>query len=160
MEDNRNSPTRELFLAAEHILDFYTGDACPCSFPRFIQVVSLDCMDMDLLFTCRETEAFLKLCRERDLYSVEDIDADFQSDTEYWTCNTCGSRFLWGWSDTSVKIDRQYLKPVIIRAEKIGAGAANPIPLFGGFFGKNPPSDKMWIQVGSEDMIKYFVQMK
>lgn len=150
---------RELFSRLEEILDFYTEKSCPCGFPRFKQIVSIDCIEQNALFTCRETEGLIKLCRERDLYETEIIDADFQSDTEYWTCKTCGTRYLWGWSDSSTKIDRQYLKPVIEQGESIGAEAASPIPLFGGFFGKKLPSNRLWIQVSSEEMARYFTEL-
>ncbi|NIP53468.1 MAG: hypothetical protein GWO41_08120, partial [candidate division Zixibacteria bacterium] len=88
------------------------------------QIVSIDCIETGMLYTCRETEAFITLCRERDLYSIEEIEADFQADTEYWTCRSCGSRFLWGWSDDEIRIDRQYLKAVQITIDDTGARAA------------------------------------
>ena len=159
-EQQKPSPTRELFAALEKVVDTYVENGCPCRFPRFIQLTSIDCMDMNAQFACRETEGLIKLCREQDLYEVETIDADFQADTEYWTCRTCGSRFLWGWSDAAQKIDRQYLKPVVVQAETIGASPAVPIPLFGGFFGKKLPSSNMWLQVSSGEMIRYLTQIR
>ncbi|MBN2510055.1 MAG: hypothetical protein JXB03_07255 [Spirochaetales bacterium] len=159
-EQNKPSPTRELFAALEGVIETYTARGCPCGFPRFLQIVSIDCMDMNALFACRETEGLIKLLREHDLYDTQIIEADFQTETEYWTCRTCGSRLLWGWSDAVKKIDRQYLKPVVIQASPLGADPAVPIPLFGGFYGEKLPSSRFWLQVSSAEMAQYLTQLR
>ena len=119
------------------IVSHYNHIACPCAFPRFRQITSIDCADTGDSFKCYETEILISLVRP--YYQQEKTEIKGESNGEIWTCKSCGSRFEYGWSDFSISVDRQYLKLIVLRIKDIGLPAVNPIPLFAGLMGHSYP---------------------
>ncbi|GAB4427086.1 MAG: hypothetical protein OHK0039_45300 [Bacteroidia bacterium] len=136
----------ELLNDMRSVLAVYRAVACPCAFPRFRQVVAIDCVDWGGAFFCYETEGLIAVAREG--YAIGD-------DTGYgsvWTCETCGSVFQQAWQDFSIHISRSTLKPVQLLVADLGAAAETPMRLSRGFAGHSHPPASLAVQVSPEEI--------
>lgn len=121
------------------IVDHYRAAACPCAFPRFLDVVAFDGIQRGGSCYCSETEASIQFAREH--FTRVKIDADGEVVREIWTCATCKSTFIYGWSDFSIHVSRSYLKPDRLIAKPLGASSGNMLCVHLGVFGHAYPPD-------------------
>ncbi len=142
MVNEFNERHAQLKEALQAVLDGYTAAACPCAFPRFRQVVGIDCTDTGDSYCCHDTELLIYL--SKPLFEVEPLGKPGEAANEKWVCKTCASVYDWGWSDFSIHVNRQTLKISNLRAPQIGREALKPIPLFLGLWGHSyPPKTEM-----------------
>ncbi|MBN1669732.1 MAG: hypothetical protein JXR37_01785 [Kiritimatiellae bacterium] len=115
------------------ILEQYQEKACQCAYPRFRQIVSMDCAATGDSYTCYDTEIFIDMARTYfDVFASELHD---EIRNEKWVCKSCGSVYEYGWSDFSIHVSRQRLTPVRINTQDIGLPPEKPVPLFVGIVG-------------------------
>ncbi|MEI9809366.1 MAG: hypothetical protein WDO16_16675 [Bacteroidota bacterium] len=69
-------------------LAFYHSKSCQCAFPRFRQIVSIDCTDTGTSFYCSETEGFISHAKK--YFTVSKTDTGTEAYNESWSCNKCG----------------------------------------------------------------------
>ncbi len=137
--DQINQSASVLWSSIQKIVDHYRSKACPCSFPRFCQVAAFDGIHDGGSCYCSETEAFIQFARP--CYVRERIAEGGEVTRERWTCSTCESVFVYGWSDFSIRVSRSYLKPENVRASLFGAAASERLQVHLGIFGHAyPPS--------------------
>jgi len=139
-------------------VDYYNSISCPCAFPRFRQVVSLDCTDYGKSFYASETEGFIS--NASIFFKRQSLESGIEASNELWTCKTCGSVYQYGWSDFSIHVNRTILKIIDLKTEEIGAPAELPLPLFVGLFGHNFPDKAHINPVDFETFKSYILQLK
>lgn len=134
-----NRTAKALWEKVHAIIDHYRGISCPCAFPRFLDAVAFDGIANGGSCYCSETEAFIQFAREH--FTREKIDDDGEVLRERWTCGTCASTFIYGWSDFSIHVSRSYLKRDKLKAKQLGAPSGEKLCVHLGVFGHAyPPS--------------------
>ncbi|WAC14508.1 hypothetical protein [Dyadobacter pollutisoli] len=150
--------TDKLWQYLDETLDFYNSLACPCAFPRFRQIVGLDCVDFRKSFYASETEGFISLAGKH--FQIQEISGGDENSNQLWTCNTCASTFHCGWSDFSIHVNRTFLKTLELKTTDIGADATLPIPLFVGLFGHTFPDQSSILPVDYGTFTTYIRALK
>jgi hypothetical protein len=100
--------TDKLWKFLEKTLAFYNEKGCQCAFPRFRQIVSIDCVDTGSSFYASETEGFIGFAR--NYFTTVKLATGPEAQNELWTCNKCGSVYSYGWADFSIHVNRSILK--------------------------------------------------
>ena len=142
--------TNTLFI---NCLKNYNSEFCQCAFPRFHQITGIDCAETSHSFKCWETELLINLSK-----AYFDIDKSNLTDecvNEIWTCKKCKSTYEYGWSDFSISMNRQNLKPIELKTKQIGKSISTPIPLYLGFMGHSFPRKKIEENVTFEEFENY-----
>lgn len=137
MEDlqYRYNNTSELL---NKVIEFYFKEnSCACQFPRFLQIVGINCVDYNESFKCWETTLLLNKVRE--YFKIENLEKGPECSNQKWTCKKCSSIFNFGWSDFSVAVEREVLKPIEIKTTMKGMESKKPIPLYVGLYGHSYP---------------------
>lgn len=137
-------------------LEKYNEKYCQCSYPRFIQIVSIDCYDYGESFRSFETEVFIE--KSRKYFETAKFESKRDSYAEKWVCRKCNSEFEYYWSDLSIALDRATLKPINIKAKAIGAPPVIPIPLYRGLSGYSYPPKSEIRDVSMEEFEKYILE--
>ncbi len=140
----------------DRAIDNYFKNACPCAYPRFIQIVSIDCFDYGESFKSRETEMLIK--KSRKYFIVSDDEVKNECHGEKWICKKCSSEFQLSWSDLSIALDRETLKPINIQTPIIGKNVRETIPLYWGLVGHSYPSKYKIINVSFDDFENYILE--
>lgn len=135
-------------------LALYKTVSCPCAFPRFRQIVGIDCTDYRASFYSTETELFIEAARP--FYETKVLGHPNNNDEE-WTCKTCGSVWLFNWQDFSISVSRNVLKIKELHAVDAGAPTRLPIPLYVGLTGHSYP-DRTKIAPVDFDEFKTYMQ--
>lgn len=138
-------------------LAFYKSVSCPCAFPRFRQIVGIDCTDYRASFYATETELFIDAASP--LYEQKIIGHPNNNEKE-WTCKTCGSAWYFNWQDFSIHVSRSVLKIVDLRTADAGAAPTIPIPLFIGLSGHSYPDRTAIAPVDFETFKAYMQERK
>ena len=150
--------TGKLWKFIEETLEFYNIQSCQCAFPRFRQVVSIDCTDTSKSFYCSETEGFIS--HAKTYFTVSKTETGAEAYNELWRCNKRGSLSDYGWSDFSIHVNRAFLKIKELKTSNIGAAPQLPIPLFIGIFGHSFPGKDQLIPVDFDTFKAYITEMK
>lgn len=129
--------TDQLWKFIEELLVDFNNQSCQCAFPRFRQIVSIDCVDYRKSFYCSETEGFISSAR--NYFTITKTETGNEAYNESWCCNKCGSLYDYGWSDFSIHVSRGFLKIKELKPTDIGAEVQVPIPLYVGIFGHTFP---------------------
>ena len=125
---------RQLFLSA---LENYHVHACQCAYPRYRQVLAIDCVDTGKSFSCYETELLIELSKPYFNWSSNNLNPN-----DEWVCLKCGSTYSYEWADFSISVSRQTIKITHLNTKEIGKPAVKPIPLYLGLSGHAFPSEK------------------
>lgn len=152
-EERIRQKTDQLWDFIEEVLISFNQQSCQCAFPRFRQIVAIDCVDYRKNFYCSETEGFID--RARKYYTAVKLESGPEAYNEEWTCNKCGSIFTYGWADFSIHVNRAFLKQKDLRIGDIGALPEVPIPLYVGIFGHALPGYDQLTPVDFETFSKY-----
>lgn len=131
----RFEQVKNLFISS---LAAYNAENCPCAYPRFQQIIGIDCRDTGNSFKCFETDLLINLSKAG--FDIEKSQLTDECTNEKWTCRKCGSTYEYGWSDFSIYVERQKLKLVHLAASPKGKPAVHPIPLYLGLMGHSYPS--------------------
>jgi RNA polymerase subunit RPABC4/transcription elongation factor Spt4 len=127
---------RDLFTK---VLEGYHEHACQCAYPRYRQLMAIDCVDWGKSFSCYETELLIELSKPYFNWSANNLNPD-----NTWICKTCGSTYSYEWQDFSISVNRQTVKIVELKTKELGKQAMKPIPLFLGLSGHSfPPATEI-----------------
>jgi hypothetical protein len=125
---------KELFTLS---LNIYNSESCQCAFPRFQQIIGIDCSRTGNSFKCYETDLLINL--SKPYFNIEKSELSDECTNEKWICKKCGSIYEYGWSDFSLYIERQKLKLQNLTVSYKGMQTRKPIPLFLGLIGHSYP---------------------
>ncbi|MBC7904608.1 MAG: hypothetical protein H7Y27_14385 [Gemmatimonadaceae bacterium] len=137
---------------------YYKSISCYCAFPRFRQMIGIDCTDYRKAFAVSETECLIGISSQ--FFASQPVSNPGEANSELRTCKNCGSSYLFGWQDFSISVNRSVMKPVRINIEDRGAAALVPIPLFVGPSGHGLPDRTQMIPVPFDVFQKYMRELK
>lgn len=155
MEDFQIQYNKVSELLKKAVDNYYHGNSCACQYPRFIQIVGINCTDFGDSFKAWETT--LLISKVKIYFNIETLENGSDCSNEKWTCKKCKSEFNYGWSDFSISIEREVLLPIDIRTKVRGAEATKPIPLYLGLYGFSYPSTNEIYRVEFDDFEKYIL---
>jgi hypothetical protein len=144
---------KNLFISC---LDMYNSEFCQCAYPRFQQIISIDCSNTGNSFKCYETDLLIDLSKE--YYTVEKSELSDECTNEKWTCKKCSSTYEYGWSDFSMYVERQKLKLKNLTIYPTGKPAITPLPLYLGLMGHSYPSKAEMTNVSFAEFEKYVTE--
>ncbi len=145
-------------LIIENLLKDYNINNSQCSYPRFIQIISIDCCDCGHSFKSYETELLIE--KSRKYFNIEKTEYENECYAEKWNCKKCGSEYMLLWSDFSVALERTTLKPIKINVKQIGRNVKKPIPLFKGLVGYSFPPKSEIESVNYEKFKRYILEIE
>ena len=123
--------------------EIYDSKLCQCAYPRFRQIVQIDCSESGNSFKCWETEILIGLSKKNFIVTQSDLKDEVTN--EKWECKKCNSIYEFGWSDFSIAVEREKLKLIELKTESIGKETIKPIPLYIGLHGHSyPPKTEMY----------------
>lgn len=132
----------KLWAMLEETVEYYQSISCQCAFPRFIQYASHECGDMGGVYYMSETEGFIdKVKKHFDIEKLENGNDGYEA---IYTCRKCRSTYLYGYSEYSIAVSRQFLKPQEIKAIQVGANPITPVPFTVGLFGHQYPDQELF----------------
>ncbi|MCB4809630.1 hypothetical protein LG651_15345 [Tamlana sp. 62-3] len=150
----RYNKTSELI---EKVVDmYYNGNSCACEYPRFIQIVGINCVDYGKSFKTWETTLLIDKAKKH--FETETLENGPECSNEKWTCKKCKSEYNYGWSDFSIAVEREVLLPIKIKATEKGKKTIKPIPLYAGLYGHSYPSKKEIESVTFDSFEKYIME--
>lgn len=144
---------RELFNDS---LNIYNSHNCQCAFPRFQQVISIDCRNTGNSFKCYDTDLLISM--SKNYFDITESSLKDEVTNEKWICKKCGSSYEFGWSDFSIYVERQKLKLTDLKTELIGLSTTKPIPLYLGLAGHSYPSREEITSVSFDQFKKYMTE--
>lgn len=156
MEDLQYRYKKASELIDKTIEFYFQDDSCACKYPRFLQIVGIDCMDYKETFKAWETTLFLN--KVKKYFIVKSLESGKESSNEKWTCKKCNSTYNFGWSEFSIAVEREFLKPIDLKPSKNGLLALKPIPLYVGLYGYSYPSSNEIESVDFESFEKYILE--
>jgi hypothetical protein len=119
-------------------LDIYNLEYCQCAYPRFQQIIGIDCSNTANSFKCYETDLLISMSKV--YFDTTGSDLTDEVKNEKWICKKCGSTYEYGWSDFSIYVERQKLKLINLMVQLKGKPLVIPIPLCLGLAGHSYPS--------------------
>jgi hypothetical protein len=144
---------KNLFISS---LKIYNLESCQCAYPRFQQVIGIDCTDTSNSFKCYDTDLLIDL--SKSYFNIEKSELNDECTNEKWTCKKCSSTYEYGWSDFSIHVERQKLKLQTLQANTRGKEIIMPIPLFLGLMGHSYPPKTEMTNVGFKDFENYMTE--
>ena len=140
----------------ESSIKMYNSTACPCGFPRFQQIVGIDCSNYGDSFKCVETELLIN--KSKRFFHIEPSDRKDENVNEKWVCKTCGSKYEYGWQDFSIAVERQKLELCDLKTVQVGEKQRHPIPLYLGLRGHSYPPKSEITAVEFEEFERYILE--
>ena len=137
-------------------LMIYNSRQCPCAFPRFQQIISIDCSNTGNSFKCYDTDLLISMCKVH--FEISESSLTNEVTNELWTCKKCGSLYEFGWSDFSIYVERQKLTLLELKTALIGLPATKPIPLYLGLAGHSYPSKEEISSVSFNEFKQYMTE--
>jgi len=118
-------------------LNNYNIENCQCAYPRFQQIIGIDCINTGNSFKCHDTDLLISMSKV--YFDISNSDLTDEVTNEKWICKKCGSTYEYGWSDFSIYVERQKLKLTNLATQLIGQAPIMPIPLYLGLAGHSYP---------------------
>ncbi|MEX1002550.1 MAG: hypothetical protein WDZ35_10590 [Crocinitomicaceae bacterium] len=143
-------------LIEKAVENYYHGNSCACQYPRFIQIVGINCTDYGESFKAWETTLLIEKAKKH--FVIENLENGPECSNEKWTCKKCKSEFNFGWSDFSIAVEREVLLPIRIKTKEKGKKTIKPIPLYVGLYGHSYPSKKEIDSVTFDTFEKYIME--
>ncbi len=137
-------------------LNIYNSQDCQCAFPRFQQIISIDCSNTGNSFKCYDTDLLISM--SKNYFDITESSLKDEVTNEKWICKRCGSSYEFGWSDFSIYVERQKLKLVDLKTELIGLSTIKPIPLYLGLAGHSYPSKEEITSVSFDKFRQYMTE--
>lgn len=122
----------------ENVISNYYKKSCQCAFPRWKQIVGIDCCESNDSYRSFDTDLLINM--SKPYFNIFPSVLSNERSNEKWVCKKCSSSFEYGWSDFSISVDRQKLTLVNSNVKEIGKKVVKPIPLFLGLWGHSYPS--------------------
>lgn len=97
----------------KEVIDFYYSVACPCAFPRFRQLVSIDCFNTEGTFYLYETNL---LIRE---VMTNRFEIQKENNDVFVSCNVCDSKYIIDGDEFGFLVQRLVLKMIDKKVEDI-----------------------------------------
>lgn len=142
---------------AKHLLNAslerYNAVHCQCAYPRFQQIVGIDCTDSHNSFKCYDTDLLINL--SKPYFDIETSNLNDECTNNTWICKKCKSTYEYGWSDFSIQVERQKLKLKNLTINSVGKEVIVPIPLFLGLRGHSYPPNTAMRPANFVDFEKY-----
>jgi hypothetical protein len=135
---------------------YYHGNSCACQYPRFMQIVGINCIHYKASFKAWETTLLIE--KVKPYFEIETLKNGSENTNEKWTCRKCKSQFNYGWSDFSIAVERDVLFPIKLNAKEKGEKAIKPIPLYLGLYGHSYPSKKEITNVNFDAFKTYIME--
>ena len=154
IEDN----TEKLWKLIEETMAYFNSISCQCAFPRYRQIISLDCSDYEKSFYCSETEGFLQ--HSRPYFNMTEGSNKLEDNSQIWTCKKCGSAYDYARSDFSIYVSRGHLKIKEHKISDFGEAPQKSIPFVVGLFGHSYPDRKLFKQVDLDTFSSYMKATK
>ncbi len=140
--EQRNREFAEKFEKVKKLfnssLEIYNSEFCQCAYPRFQQIVSIDCANTGDSFKCYETDLLIGLVKP--YFDIEKSELTDENTNEKWICKKCSSTYEYGWSDFSIYVERKKMKLQNLKVSLKGNKTKKPIPLFLGLMGHSYPA--------------------
>ena len=152
MEENFEKVNALFAKCFEH----YYKKGCQCAFPRYHQIVSIDCVDTGDSYSCYETEMLIYL--SKPYFEIQPGPPGFEGNHQVWTCKKCGSVYSLDWEDFSIHVNRQTLKVTQLKTTQTGKEGIKPIPLFLGLSGHSFPPQTEMAPVTYEEFENYMFE--
>ena len=147
----------------EKALENYNQISCMCAFPRFQQIISIDCNNYGDSFKCFDTDILITYSKKYFEKSASKLNDE--KINEKWTCKKCGSIYEYGWSNFRLEnkkddhqFERQKLELTTLKTELTGKKVKKPIPLYTGLVGYSFPSKSEIAAVDYEEFKKYLLE--
>ena len=134
-------------------LNNYNSENCHCAYPRFQQIIGIDCSKIGKSFKCHDTDLLIDMSKV--YFDISSSDLSNEVTNEKWICKKCGSIYEYGWSDFSIHVERQKLKLTNLRTQLIGKPPIKPVPLYLGVSGHSYPPRSEITSVTFEEFEKY-----
>jgi hypothetical protein len=150
--------TEKLWKLIEETMAYYNSTSCPCAFPRYRQIVSIDCVDYKQSFYSSETEGFLQ--HSQPYFDMTEGNKKNEDNSQIWTCKKCGSVYDYAYSGFSIYVNRGYLKIKEHKTADIGAEPQTPIRFVVGLFGHSYPARELFKQVDLYSFGEYMRESK
>ncbi len=151
--NSKYEKTKNIFLK---VLKNYNSEYCQCAFPRFQQIIGIDCLKTGKSFKCWETELLINLSKE--YFTIEKSELTDECENKIWRCKKCDSKYEYGWTDLSRLVERQKLKLINLKTKQIGEPIITPIPLFLGVRGHSLTEKTEIINVEFAEFEKYITE--
>ena len=146
----------QLFELIKSAFEIYDSKLCQCAYPRFRQLVQIDCSESGNSFKCWETEILIGLCKKN--FNVTQSNLKDEVTNEKWECKKCNSIYEFGWSDFSIAVEREKLKLIELKTESIGKEIIKPIPLYIGLLGHSYPPKREMYNAEFSEFEKYILE--
>ncbi|MBL0007581.1 MAG: hypothetical protein IPP25_10525 [Saprospiraceae bacterium] len=153
MEDRFEEVSALFTKCFEH----YYATQCQCAFPRYHQIISIDCVDTGDSFSCYETEMLIEM--SKPYFDIQKGPKGHEGAHQVWTCRKCGSTYSYDWEDFSIHVSRVTMKATETKVAPIGKPAVKPIPLFLGLSGHSFPPQTEMVPVSYEDFEVYMLEL-
>jgi len=137
-------------------LDIYNWEYCQCAYPRFQQIIGIDCSNTGNSFKCHETDLLISMSKV--YFDTTGSDLTDEVKNEKWICKKCGSTYEYGWSDFSIYVERQKLKLINLMVQLKGKPLIIPIPLYLGLTGHSYPSSSEITRVDFVEFENYMTE--
>jgi hypothetical protein len=135
----------------------YYDTQCQCAFPRYHQIISIDCVETGDSFSCHETEMLIEM--SKPYFDIQLGPKGYEGNHQVWTCKKCGSSYTNDWEDFSIAVSRRTMKAIETKVPLTGKPAVKPIPLFLGLSGHSFPPQTEMVPVSYEDFEAYMVEV-
>lgn len=129
---------------------------CQCAFPRYRQIISIDCVDTGNSFSCHETEMLIEI--SKPYFDIQPGPKGYENAHQQWTCKKCGSTYNNDWEDFSIHVSRRTMKATDLKITPIGKPTLKPIPLFLGLSGHSFPPQTEMVPVEFEQLEAYMLE--
>lgn len=137
-------------------LENYNSVFCQCAYPRFQQIIGIDCTNTGDSYKCLDTDLLIGLSKK--YFNIEESALSDECKNEKWVCKKCGSIYEYGWSDFSIYVERQKLKLTDLKIQAKGKSATTPIPLYLGLMGHSYPPKSQLSSVDFEEFKNYMTE--
>jgi len=144
---------KNLFISS---LTIYNSEYCQCAFPRFQQIIGIDCSNTGNSFKCYDTDLLIDLSAK--YFNIEKSNLSDECKNEKWNCKKCGSSYEYGWSDFSIYVDREKLQLTDLKVETKGQPIIKPIPVYLGLMGHSYPSREEITNVPFNEFENYMTE--
>ena len=138
-------------------LKTYNLEHCQCAYPRFQQIIEIDCLQLGGTFKCWETELLINLSKQ--YFDIEKSKLTDEIENKLWTCKKCKSTYEYGYTDFSKNIERQKLKLLNLTVKEIGEPIIIPIPLYLGLLSDSFPDKLEMIKVDVKGFQNYITEI-
>ncbi len=134
-------------------LSKYNIENCQCAYPRFQQIIGIDCSNTGHSFKCHDTDLLISMSNV--YFDISNSGLTDEVTNEKWICKKCGSTYEYGWSDFSIYVERQKLKLINLSTQLIGQPTFMPVPLYLGLSGHSYPPRSEITSVTFEEFENY-----